>query len=1324
MTVWSEVTSGSSEIQVSAATFRRLADNFPGFCWIVSLARGRPRLQYASPASSPLWNWCRQKIKEDIRNVLEIILPEDSAKAAAAWDRLRQGHQVSMECRLRGPKGEVHLITVQALPLDQENSPPQLVAGFCLDHATCLLRRQAEDALAWEARVNAALAELSQAVINSAPPEALSRLVLAQARELTGSEWGSVAYIDWQSRELVFPGQEEGASGGSQDTWSHQQSLDWSARWARCLAERQPLLINEPARPPSPDEPLPYHQRFLCIPAVFRDRLLGQIALSTSLRDFEPRDLDALERLASLFAIALERQQAEEALREQEERFRSLVEAISDLVWETDSDGRLTFISPNVYDLLGYTPEEVLGKTFLELLATEEAERVAELLSPILEARKPYVYVGKTSLHKCGKRVVLESSGVPILDSRGMCLGYRGIDRNITERHRATEALYREKEKYRTLVEESPLGVAIIGENGIYQYVNPKFVQIFGYTLTDIPTGQDWFVQAYPDPAYRRQVISTWLEDLGDSQVGEARPRTCTVTCKDGSQKIINFRAVTLVTGDQLVIYEDVTEHHRAEAALRESEAKYRLLVSNIPAVVFRGYADWSVEFFDDKVEELTGYTKEDFNSGRIKWSDLILLDDLAESQRVFRQALKATGAYMRQYRIRHKMGHVLWIQARGQIIQDPDSRIDHVYGVFFDITKQKEIEEALRESEEHLKTIMDSIRAGVVMIDRESLNIVDVNQYAAEMMGMTKEQLLGQKCRGLICSPGSKCCPATTPALVPEQTECRLMTAGGHAIPILKTVATVKRGGHSYILESFLNLTGQKEVEQDLAAEKERLQVTLRSIGEGVIATDTDGRVVLMNQVAEALTGWTQDEALGRPVAKVFHLVHELTRKPCDHRVNTVIRTGQVVPLPAHTMLLARDGAERILTASVAPIIDQSQQVIGVVLVFQDVTLKRQTEAELQKMEKLTSLGILAGGIAHDFNNILTGILGNISLAMLSTPQQGQVSRRLSEAEQATLRARDLVQQLLTFAKGGAPVKEVASLEQIIRESATFACRGSQVRCDFDMPRDLWPAEVDPGQISQVIQNLVINAIQAMPTGGTITIEAANVALKEDQGLPLPPGKYVKIKVRDQGIGIPPDYLPKIFDPYFSTKQKGSGLGLATAYSIIKNHDGYMTVESGLGKGTTFFIYLAGSSKKVKSPSKGLSSRLHRGKGRILVMDDDAGVREVAGKILKHLGYEAVFAVDGTEAIDKYQSARGAGRPFDLVIMDLTIPGGMGGKEAFQALREIEPNTRAIVSSGYADDPIMTHYRKYGFRGVIKKPYKVDSFSDVIHKVLGQEEA
>ncbi len=355
----------------SEAMFRRLADHFPGLAWIISLDQQQPRLVYASPAAPPLWEWCRQNLQDDFANLLEIIHPDDVADVKASWARLLQGEQISGEFRLLGPEGEVRAVTGQAFPLDPENSPPRLVAGFCQEAAALEPSPPEEDTLAWEAQVNAALAEVSQAVFKPTPPQELSRLVMAKAKELTGSEWSSIAYLDQHSRQMVFPDlEEESAEDGLCPTWSGER---WalSGQWARCLAERRALILNELPSESSREDPPPDHQRFLCVPAIFRDKLLGQVALATKRRDYEPRDLAAVERLASLFAMALERQQADEALRESEGRFRSLVEATSDLVWETDADGRLTYISPKVQDLLGYAPKEVLGKTFLELLPCE-----------------------------------------------------------------------------------------------------------------------------------------------------------------------------------------------------------------------------------------------------------------------------------------------------------------------------------------------------------------------------------------------------------------------------------------------------------------------------------------------------------------------------------------------------------------------------------------------------------------------------------------------------------------------------------------------------------------------------------------------------------------------------------------------------------------------------------------------------------------------------------------------------------------------------------------------------------------------------------------
>jgi len=504
----------------------------------------------------------------------------------------------------------------------------------------------------------------------------------------------------------------------------------------------------------------------------------------------------------------------------------------------------------------------------------------------------------------------------------------------------------------------------------------------------------------------------------------------------------------------------------------------------------------------------------------------------------------------------------------------------------------------------------------------------------------------------------------------------------------------------------------------KSLFEEKERAQVTLRSIGDGVITTDAEGKVVLINAIAERLTGWTQREAEGKPLAEVFYIINERTRERCENPVDKVLREGKIVDLANHTALIARDGAERIIADSGAPIRDESGNIIGVVLVFRDATEKQKLEEEILKAGKLESVGILAGGIAHDFNNILTAITGNISLAMRDIKPSDAIFRRLVDAESACLRAKELTYQLLTFSKGGAPVKKTVSVSEIIEDSARLALAGSNVRCKISVPDDLLPADVDEGQISQVINNLLINAVEAMPGGGVITVRAENLTAGKGDALPLAYGKYLKISIQDQGTGILPGHLRKIFDPYFTTKQKGSGLGLAICYSIVKKHDGHISVESVLGSGTTFSIYLPASSKE---PARKKDSREEpiRGEGKILVMDDEAIVRDVTGQILKHLGYDAEFAGDGSEAIELYRKAKESGKPFDLVIMDLTVPGGMGGKEAIHWLIEIDPDVRAIVSSGYSDNLVMSDFRQYGFKGVVAKPYKIQQLALALYNVL-----
>jgi CheY-like chemotaxis protein len=386
--------------------------------------------------------------------------------------------------------------------------------------------------------------------------------------------------------------------------------------------------------------------------------------------------------------------------------------------------------------------------------------------------------------------------------------------------------------------------------------------------------------------------------------------------------------------------------------------------------------------------------------------------------------------------------------------------------------------------------------------------------------------------------------------------------------------------------------------------------------------------------------------------------------------------------------------------------------KISGYVGTMEEITDLRQASQDMLKNQKIESLGVLAGGIAHDFNNILTIILGNISLAGIQLNDPEKVAIRLEEAENATARAKDLAQQLLTFARGGEPVKKIIELAGLLKEAAGFALHGSNVRGHFAIAQDLWPVEADEGQLSQVIQNLVLNAVQAMPEGGAVTISAEN-AMSPQEG-----NRFVRISVEDTGAGISENHLQRIFDPYFTTKQQGSGLGLATSYSIIRKHGGKIRATSTLGKGSTFHISLPASEQDVV-PAASSRKAMSLGSGRVLVMDDEEDIREITRDILEELGYSVESVENGTEAVDLYRKRKEEGAPFSAVILDLTIPGGVGGKEAIEQLLRIDPDIKAIVSSGYSTDPIMANYRDYGFSAVLSKPYLPQDISKVLQEVL-----
>jgi len=633
---------------------------------------------------------------------------------------------------------------------------------------------------------------------------------------------------------------------------------------------------------------------------------------------------------------------------------------------------------------------------------------------------------------------------------------------------------------------------------------------------------------------------------------------------------------------------------------------------------------------------------------------------------------------------------------------------------------------------ETRIRSIIENILDGMITVDEAGV-ICSMNPAAEKMFGCRDNEMIGLAFTRLI--PRRYAGDYDDKPVTWAWNEI-IKSTGGTTLAVGRTrkqvIFPVEISLSQMIVDQQMlyvamvrDVTERKRFERQIAAEKESLAVTLRSIGDGVITTDVHGKITTINKEAERLTGWNSQEAVGQPLKSIFNVMVDLATQAKIQKVGSRNEAQSILQfLPERVTLTSREGAERVIEQVASPILDNKNEVAGVVLVFRDITERQRDEAERRKDETLEQLGLLAGGIAHDFNNLLTAIIGNISLASLLLPANDEMSTRLDDAKNASLRARDLAQQLLTFARGGAPIKKTASIGKLIQDTVSFSLRGSHNRSEFQFGADLWPAEIDSGQISQVVANLVVNADQAMPNGGTLHVACQNFRYTSTSVPVIPdllPGDYVHIQIRDEGVGIPEKYLKRIFDPYFTTKPKGNGLGLATAYSIVKNHNGLMTVDSEVHVGSTFNLYLPANPQQdqlsVEQPQTCVQSIA--GTGRVLIVDDEEAIRELVDFTLSRLGYEVAKAATALEGVNLYRQKLEAGERFDAVILDLTLPGGMGGKEALKKLIEIDPTVNAIVSSGYATDATMSRYQDFGFRGVIAKPYEAAELGKTVYDVI-----
>ncbi len=723
------------------------------------------------------------------------------------------------------------------------------------------------------------------------------------------------------------------------------------------------------------------------------------------------------------------------------------------------------------------------------------------------------------------------------------------------------------------------------------------------------------------------------------------------------------------------------------------------------------------------------GYAEHELPDTLASWRSLVHPDDTSASPDYApRRQPAGTRPFSVEYRMRHRAGHYLWINCTGVRVFGPEGALQRVCGVLLDITERKELEEISILNDERLQRL--STQGSLAAFDLDFAQ----NQH---WFSAAWHRLLGTRSHADDTS-----LPAPTPlldALPPEvgaadfdsflrgapgegeesRRVVTLLDASRAPLPALLCLQREfgRRDQLSRVIGYAIPLAGLAT--DPRATPPTLLTAALDALAEAVLITDPHGVVISCNTKAATLLALPAADTLGHPLSEIFQLVHRTTGKPADEAVELALTQPRIGRLDDTHSLSPRtpDAPPRPIVWTAIDARDADQSLAGFVVIFRDPTEMSLTPEELVRANRFESLGILAGGIAHDFNNLLTTILGGVS-----TAKDNREFNHLDAAEQACLAAKQLTRQLLAFAKGAGTqaTRQVVSPADLLQNAVRIAAAGSPVVVNVDTPADLLPVEIDKGQILQVIQNLVINSIQAMPVpaDGRITLSAGNITLAEHEFDDLPAGAYVRIDVQDNGTGISPEILPRIFDPFFTTKRSGTGLGLATVDSIVRRHGGRIGVQSSPGAGTLFSVLLPVASRPLQEETR-RAPALRFGTGRILLMDDDPKICELTGAMIASLDYTHDIARNGDEAIQLYRRYLAVQRPYDAVLLDLTIIGGMGGEECFKRLRELDPGVHAIVTSGYDDDEMVQRYLDMGFVGYITKPYRVGDLGRVLKSVL-----
>ncbi len=972
-----------------------------------------------------------------------------------------------------------------------------------------------------------------------------------------------------------------------------------------------------------------------------------------------------------------------------------------------DTRGNFVYVNSTLKKIFDVPNGRLEEKNFINFVCPDAARTLKKQIANWKTGDKKIFEIDTINENLGKKRIHIAAK--PILGNNGNYLGTIILSYVTNRQSKIKQKLEKSEEQLKAILNASDEIIFLKDKEGHYININPAFSKAFKMSTEKIigKTDEDLFS---PDETKKLKKSDNYVIKR------KKKHRSRNTITVNGKTQIFKTTKVPLFDAEGNVIglcgfAENITERERMEESLKQSEFQYRTTLASIYNPIHVVNRKLRIVLFNDAFK---------------KWNRELGLKADAIGKHILEVFPFLHKKVINEYKDVFETGKILITEEKTKVGKKElitktekipifvNNKVVRVLTVIHDITEKEKVKQEIEKRQRYLESVMTSAPDAIITLDPQQ-HIVDWNLGAEKLFGYTKEEVIGKELDPLI----------TNSKVFKEANTFTQATLEGKEIKPLESIRFRKDGSPVNVILSgspimvegkfvgvvavYTDITERKKAERALKESEEKYRNLVEQIYDGIYIY-RGNNFLFVNESLSKITGFTKEELYQ---INVWDLIHPEDRKKI-FGIAEKRQKGIKTPEFYTARVITKEGKIRYCDFSVRRIIfDGRYAAMGVV---RDITEYRLMEREKQKIEKLESLGIFAGGLAHDFNNILTGIIGNISLAKMEVNPGEGIYDLLTEAENASQRARGLTQQLLTFSKGGAPIKELASMKELIEESAKFILSGSNVKCNFHIPDDLWQVEVDIDQMSQVINNLILNADQAMPEGGIITIKAENIHLNGDENLPLKNGNYIKIGIEDNGIGIPEKYLSQIFDPFFTTKQKGSGLGLSTVYSIIKRHNGYITAVSKQWLGTSFYIYLPASPQKRKRRNEKKESEfILEGNGKVLIMDDEQIIIDSASRMLKKSGFKVTGAKDGDTAIELYKEAIKRDNPFDIVILDLTIPGGKGGLETIEELKKIDPNVNAIVSSGYSNDAVLSNYKKYGFSAIIKKPYR---YKDLVRAI------